>query len=1252
MSPIAHTRSDKCTPLITGRVALLVLLACMATPQALARQICTTAAIDNDDFQGIDGSSDTNVIAVGKKGHIARFDGVTWTQLVSPSNEELLDVHVINAGEAFAVGKKGEILQQNGAVWTTFPGVTNEDLRGVWAASASEAWVVGKKGVIFSYDGSAWTDQSAAAGASNKDMEDAWGDASSFYALNDQGVVYRYDRTSDTWDAPDTLCSVANGFEDLWGDDSGNLFLVRKKEIYVHNGSTCTLLANADEDLRGVSGSTVTGEVYAVGKKGTVMYYNGATWRERQEGNEELRDDWVSAAGNAYYAGKKGELTTCLRIVPQVVGDWPLDDCTLDLPGSTVTDASGNGLDGITAGDVALESAGQLCAAAELDGSSGYVAISDAPALDLTEGVSFAIWVRHDASALSDWDAVITKGESAYRLHLNGGCSIADNLPGNSRLGFTFGLNGGCGGADLNSNVVPVAGAWYHVAGTYDRERMHIYINGQPVNWADYSAAIGTNNFDLAIGENSQNRGRYWDGDIDEFTLWDEALTAKEVRDHRDRTRPCVTCSVPQFNITHDNFGIHCLDEPVRIDVVDSLAGTPRIDYDADITLDTGSGSGTWLLIEGGGVLVEATPGDGIATYDWPLGESYAVFALDYPDGTPSIDIDVYQNNNPSISDLDVEGNLVFSSSGFTVTAAPLSNPPPAIIAPFGGPRIAGVDMPAYLTAYGQTPGDPQCGVIETYGGTRNLKFWSSYLNPGTGSVAVGIDGLAIASNQAASTVQPVAFVNGQAAVVAKYKDVGLIQILLKDDTVAHPDLPGGIRGATASFVVKPDRFELSAIEDATGTPNPGAAGAGGPIFVAAGEPFFVTVTALDAEDDPTPNYGRETIAETVSLTPTLVAPAAGANPPLAFASGFGAFAGGSATGTDFLWPEVGVITLTPSVGDGDYLTGGDVTGTASGNVGRFVPAYFDAALNAPAFTTACAGGGFTYLGQVFDYAVAPQITLTARSAAATVTQNYSGAFFKITNTSLLNRSYGAAVGTLNVAGLPSPAVDPAIADLGSGVATLTFSAGSGFSFARTALTSPFDADIQLSIDAFDSDAVAAAANPLVFGGAGGITFDAGPQMRYGRARLANAVGSELINLALPLTTEYFVGGATGFITNTDDTCTAAMPLAFSAYAGNISAGDTCVLDAGNPGASLIGCAAAAPMAERYRNPSLGGNFNLSLAAPGGTNDGSVSVTADAPAWLRFDWDGAAAGEENPTGTATFGVFPGNARRIYQREVY
>ena len=47
-----------------------------------------------------------------------------------------------------------------------------------------------------------------------------------------------------------------------------------------------------------------------------------------------------------------------------------------------------------------------------------------------------------------------------------------------------------------------------------------------------------------------------------------------------------------------------------------------------------------------------------------------------------------------------------------------------------------------------------------------------------------------------------------------------------------------------------------------------------------------------------------------------LVSPAAGNNPPVGSALGFAPFVGGEAIGNDFFWPEVGIITLTPSVGD------------------------------------------------------------------------------------------------------------------------------------------------------------------------------------------------------------------------------------------------------------------------------------------------------------------------------------------------
>jgi len=439
----------------------------------------------------------------------------------------------------------------------------------------------------------------------------------------------------------------------------------------------------------------------------------------------------------------------------------------------------------------------------------------------------------------------------------------------------------------------------------------------------------------------------------------------------------------------------------------------------------------------------------------------------------------------------------------------------------------------------------------------------------------------------------------------------------------------------------------LSNIEDGAGGPNPAAVDANGGPFVAAGEPFSITVTAVDAEGDVTPNYGQEAIAESVALASSLVAPLGGDNPTLA--SGFGEFVAGQATGTTFSWPEVGIITLNPSVGDGDYLGAGDVSGTVSGNVGRFYAHHFTTSLNTPTFATSCASGSFSYVGETFGYSNEPVITLTARALAGEVADNYVGGFFKVDSTSLSVPLYTSTPATLDSAGLP--AGDPLIAPTGAGTGTLTFGSGGGLFYTRSTEEPPFDADIRLSIDVADTDG-AAASNPIVFGTAGGMLFDSGAEMRYGRGRLQNAYGSELVNLAVPFRTEYFVNAATGFVPNVDDSCTSPVGLSFIAFSENLVAGETCVFDTGAPGISGEGCAAAGPPALLYRAPPLGGNFNLHLQAPGETNDGSTTIRADVPDWLEFDWDSALPGLEDPVGTAVFGIFSGSDRRIYIRELY
>ena len=131
---------------------------------------------------------------------------------------------------------------------------------------------------------------------------------------------------------------------------------------------------------------------------------------------------------------------------------------------------------------------------------------------------------------------------------------------------------------------------------------------------------------------------------------------------------------------------------------------------------------------------------------------------------------------------------------------------------------------------------------------------------------------------------------------------------------------------------------------------------------------------------------------------------------------------------------------------------------------------------------------------------------------------------------------------------------------------------------------------------------------------------------------------------------EYFLNSASGFALNGADMCTSGVTLALGGYGGNLNDGDTCMLDSGDPGQSGQGCGVPGPLGQQFRQPPLAGDFVSILRALGAGNDGTVTVTTVVLAWLRFDWNAAVPGEENPTGIATFGLFKGEAKRIFQTE--
>lgn len=466
-----------------------------------------------------------------------------------------------------------------------------------------------------------------------------------------------------------------------------------------------------------------------------------------------------------------------------------------------------------------------------------------------------------------------------------------------------------------------------------------------------------------------------------------------------------------------------------------------------------------------------------------------------------------------------------------------------------------------------------------------------------------------------------------------RFDDVG--QIRLNYTISTDEDLTC----ASNDFVVKPHHFSISDIVCSNA-----AADAAGDVFCTAGADFTVTVTAENADSEPTLNFGEEDDPQIVAMNHNLIAPVGGSIGALADDLTWSNFSQGVAQNVILNWSEVGIITLTPVAIN--YLSAGDVTGDESVHIGRFIPdAFAIENMVAGQLTDACSD--FSYAGQTIEGYVAgaePHLSIRAVNALepAQTTQNYRGDFAKLEATDILlgGPSDGADADQLGADGENRVQVDTLL-EVGTLVdnenGTLTYTASNNDEYVylkENALVAPFVSRILLQLSSVeDADGVAAADLPQ--------TIEVGgSDIHYGRLALDNAYGSETLPLTIPVRTEYFNG--TTFSLNEDDSCTVYDSTHLSPPSP-ISIGD------GQTAASGSGTLISG------QGNDAGSNSLLSLSAPGGGNDGSVNLEYDLEAagldWLQFDWNGDGVADNNPTATATFGIFKGNPRIIYSREM-
>ena len=219
-----------------------------------------------------------------------------------------------------------------------------------------------------------------------------------------------------------------------------------------------------------------------------------------------------------------------------LVGAWALDEGS----GTAAADQSGRGNNG-TVANAAWTASGRFNGAVSFNGTSSIVNVPDSATLDLTTGLTLSAWVN--PSVVSSWRTVVLKEQSGslvYGLYAN---VTPANVPA-VELHIAGGIR------TLQGTAPLPAGAWSHLAATYDGTTIRLYVNGAQVSQLAFSGSITVSTGALRIGGNNV-WGEWFSGPIDEVRVYSRALAATEIQNDMlrgitlDTTPPQIAARTP-----------------------------------------------------------------------------------------------------------------------------------------------------------------------------------------------------------------------------------------------------------------------------------------------------------------------------------------------------------------------------------------------------------------------------------------------------------------------------------------------------------------------------------------------------------------------------------------------------------------------------------------------------------------------------------------------------------------------------------
>ena len=202
-----------------------------------------------------------------------------------------------------------------------------------------------------------------------------------------------------------------------------------------------------------------------------------------------------------------------------LVAWWKLDETS----GTLAADASGGDHAGQVHGQPHwTPDQGRPGGALEFDGADNYVACGDSPDFSFRDGLTISVWVKVRKFD-KPWQAIVTKGDHAWRLQRfqNEGRvifypqSVKAVAPARPHL--------------VSKRSVD-DGQWHHIVALYDGRRAALYLDGELEESIAVTGALTQNADPVMIGENSERRGRLFNGWMDDVRLYGYGLSEPEVQ--------------------------------------------------------------------------------------------------------------------------------------------------------------------------------------------------------------------------------------------------------------------------------------------------------------------------------------------------------------------------------------------------------------------------------------------------------------------------------------------------------------------------------------------------------------------------------------------------------------------------------------------------------------------------------------------------------------------------------------------------